>query len=190
MTIGRAAVFLDRDGVIIEDREDYVKSWDEITFIPSAFTAIRDLTEAGIPVVMVTNQAAVGRSIVSAEFVEETHSRMRSEIAKQGGRIAGVYYCPHHPDADCDCRKPKPGMLLQASRDLDLDLTESIMVGDSIRDIASAEAAGSRGILVLTGKGRTEAARLNTGVDTYATPIAIVDDIGAATQLILEMAKS
>src|SRR5580700_2841570 len=106
MRIGKAAVFLDRDGVIIEDREDFVKTWNEVAFIPTAFSAIQALTAASLQIVIVTNQSAVGRGIISADFVDQVHTQILSEIAMHGGRIVGIYYCPHHPDAGCDCRKP------------------------------------------------------------------------------------
>jgi D-glycero-D-manno-heptose 1,7-bisphosphate phosphatase len=184
-----AVVFLDRDGVIIEDREDYVRSWDDVTFISSSFSAIRQLTEAGLPVVLVTNQSAVGRGIITSEFVEETHARLAAEMEAQGANFAGVYFCPHHPDAGCNCRKPLPGLLKQASVDLGLDLAQAVMVGDSLRDIAAVEAVGGRGILVRTGKGEKECARLALSHEPAVSPIAVVNDIGDAVDFILNMGR-
>lgn len=181
-----SAVFLDRDGVIIEDRADFVKSWDEVKFIPAAFGAIRRLTEAGLPVVIVTNQSAVGRNIITHEFVENVHERMLLELELQGARIARAYFCPHHPDAGCDCRKPAPGMLLRAASDLGLNLASCVMVGDSLRDIEAANSAGVRAILVRTGKGAREASLLSRSGSSCQC-LAVVDDIGAAADLILAM---
>jgi len=184
------AVFLDRDGVLIEDREDYVKCWDEVRFIPNVYGALRRLTEAGLPLVIVTNQAAVGRGIVSQEFVVETHSRMISVLEARGARIAGAYFCPHHPDAGCTCRKPLPGLLYLAAADHGFVLANSIMVGDSLRDIAAVEAVGGRGILVRTGKGESESARLAAGEGLAVSPLATVCDIGEAADLILDRVSS
>ena len=181
------AVFLDRDGVLIEDREEYVRSWDDVKFIPSAFDALKKLTKAELTLIIVTNQAAVGRGIVKQEFVEETHSRMLAEMELHGAKIAGVYYCPHRPDAGCSCRKPLPGLLIQASQDLGINLADSIMVGDSLRDIAAVEAAGGKGILVRTGKGGRECERLASGEGPVVSPIAIVSDIAEAAELILSL---
>src|SRR5688500_5693601 len=110
----RAAVFLDRDGVINEYRSEYVRTWEELRFLPGAMEAIARLTRAGIPVVVVTNQSGIGRGVIAREVVDEIHRRMGEEIA-----IAAVMVCPHHPDDACECRKPKPGMLRQAARELE-----------------------------------------------------------------------
>jgi len=179
------AVFLDRDGVIIEDRADYVKSWDEVQFIPEAFDAIRRFSEAGLTVVIVTNQSAVGRGIVTQAFVEEIHSRMLEEIAAHGGKVDAVYFCPHHPTAGCECRKPKSGMLLEAAEKLGIDLSASVMVGDSLTDIRAANEAGARGILVLTGKGSAQASLVEAYVAGGKQPVSIVPNIAAAADAIL-----
>jgi D-glycero-D-manno-heptose 1,7-bisphosphate phosphatase len=180
------AVFLDRDGVIIEDRLDYVKSLDEVVIISSALSAIRRLTEADIPVVMVTNQSAVGRGILAAEDVEQIHDRLFAEVVRAGGRFAGVYYCPHHPEAGCDCRKPAPGMLIRAAHDLDIDLSSSVIVGDTLTDIEAGYAAGTRGILVLTGKGQDSSAKVNEHWPDAARRPHIAADIGEAVDIILQ----
>ncbi len=154
------AVFLDRDGVLIENREDYVKDWAEVEFLPGTFAGMRTLTELGLPIVLITNQSAVGRGIITSNFVEELHNRMIAVIEANGGRIDAVYYCPHHPTAGCTCRKPLPGMLHQAAQDLNLDLSASFFVGDALTDLEAARAAEATGILVLTGRGADEATKL------------------------------
>ena len=150
------AVFLDRDGVICCNRDDYVKSWDEFQFLRGAREAIARLTGAGWPVVVITNQAVVNRGIASATVVEEIHGRMVAEVEAYGGRIARVYYCPHRPDEHCGCRKPQPGMLLQAAGELDIDLEDSCLIGDTVTDIQAAQAVGVKPYLVLTGLGKRQ----------------------------------
>lgn len=148
------AVFLDRDGVICENRCDHVKSWQEFVFLPGALSALAALAQSALKVVVVTNQAIVNRGLVPAETVEEINRRMVTSARSAGGRIDRVYYCPHRPEDNCACRKPKPGLLLQAARELQIDLTGSYLVGDGQCDIEAAYAVGCTPILVLTGRGK------------------------------------
>lgn len=148
-----STVFLDRDGVINENRDNYVKSWSEFRFIAGSREAIAKLTRAGHTIVICTNQAAIARGQVSVEVIEDIHRRMVAEIAAFGGEIAKVYYCPHAKDANCSCRKPRPGMLLRARDELSLDLHDSVFIGDSMTDIRAGLAAEVRSILVLSGLG-------------------------------------
>ena len=148
-----STVFIDRDGVINENRDDYVKSWSEFRFIAGAREAIARLTRAGHTIVVCTNQAAIARGQVSIEVVEDIHRRMVAEIAAVGGEVTKVYYCPHAKDANCSCRKPRPGMLLRARDELDVDLNDAVFIGDSITDVQAGLAAGVRSILVLSGLG-------------------------------------
>ncbi len=148
------AIFLDRDGVINQNRADHVKSWDEFEFVPGALESIRVLTEIGLPIFVVTNQAIINRGLVTVEQLEEIHSRMLDEIARAGGLITQVYYCPHDNHENCSCRKPASGMLRQAASDYNLDLAQSFMVGDAWTDIAAGLDVHARSILVLTGRGR------------------------------------
>jgi len=152
--MNRKTVFLDRDGVINENRDkDYVKGWDEFRFLPKTKDAIKALTDANWDIIVVSNQAGIGRGVMSAQSVEEINARMVEEIEKDGGRIKAVYYCPHTPDANCDCRKPKPGMLLRAAREFGVDLLNSYLIGDSLSDIQAAAKVGCKTILVKTGRG-------------------------------------
>lgn len=146
-------IFLDRDGVINENRPDYVKSWSEFRFLPGSLEAIAQLTRAGHRIVVCTNQAGVARGYFSTKTVDEIHRRMLAEVMDAGGRIERIYYCPHSKDDRCLCRKPRPGMLLRARQELSLDLTSAVFVGDSITDILAGLAAGVQAILVLTGLG-------------------------------------
>src|SRR5690242_6879774 len=118
------AIFLDRDGVINENRSDHVKSWDEFEFIPGALESIARLTETGLPIFVVTNQAAVNRGLMSVETLNDIHERMKAAIRAAGGLITGVYYCPHDNHEACDCRKPGAGMLRQAAQDFPIDLSK------------------------------------------------------------------
>ena len=149
-------VFLDRDGVINRSPPNmgFVRRWSEFNFIPNARKAIRELTENGYRIVVVTNQSGIGRGLFSEESLTNTHSRMLAEISKAGGRIDAVYYCPHHPDAGCECRKPKPGMLIRAAREHHIELSSAYLIGDSATDIEAGQRAGTKAFLVLTGLGQ------------------------------------
>ncbi len=169
--MSKAAVFLDRDGVINRDRPDYVKSWEEFEFLPGALEAFRVLAAGPHKVVVISNQSSIGRGLVSRETVDEIHARMTEAVRRSGGRIDAIYYCPHRPDENCPCRKPQPGLILKAARELDIDLTGSWLVGDDLRDLEAAVAAGVRPVLVRTGHGRdlaeTRLARLSYPVDVF-----------------------
>ncbi|MBZ0286281.1 MAG: D-glycero-beta-D-manno-heptose 1,7-bisphosphate 7-phosphatase, partial [Anaerolineae bacterium] len=147
------AIFLDRDGVINENRTDHVKSWDEFEFIPGALESIQHLTETGLPIFVVTNQAAISRGLMSIETLNDIHDRMKDAIRQAGGQITHVYYCPHDNHEDCDCRKPGSGMLRQAAKDFPIDLSKSFLVGDAWTDVAAGVSAGARSILLMTGRG-------------------------------------
>ena len=148
-----STIFVDRDGVINENRSDYVKSWSEFRFLPGSREAIASLTKAGHRIIVCTNQAGVAQGLISIDTMEDIHRRMQAEIRELGGVVERVYCCTHGKDANCDCRKPRPGMLLRASRELDLDLSDAIFIGDSITDMQAGLAAGVRAMLVLTGLG-------------------------------------
>ena len=149
-----ATVFLDRDGVINQNRPaDYVKRWDEFRFLPGARGAIARLTRAGYRVFVVTNQACIGKGIVAREDIEQIHRRMIYEVGQAGGRIETVLCCPHRSDARCGCRKPAPGLLVQARDTFGVDLRHAIVIGDSANDVRAAAAVGVPAMLVLTGLG-------------------------------------
>ena len=148
-----STVFIDRDGVINANRPDYVKSWHEFHFLPGSREAIAKLSRAGHRIVVCTNQAGVAKGIIAVETIEDIHRKMVAEIAEMGGLIEKVYYCPHAKEENCACRKPRPGMLLRARDELDLDLTDAVFVGDSMSDIHAGLAAGIHTILVLSGLG-------------------------------------
>ncbi|MCB0212549.1 MAG: HAD family hydrolase [Anaerolineae bacterium] len=163
------AIFLDRDGVICENRSDYVKNWQEFKFLPGAKQSLAALRYLELPIIVVTNQSAIGRGIVSADVVDDIHHRMMTEIQGYGGHITHVYCCPHHPEDECDCRKPKPGMLLQAAQELGIDLSQSYMIGDAASDLIAGHQAGCHSILVLTGRGLPQLARAFGSVNKQFT---------------------
>ncbi|HZT42240.1 MAG TPA: D-glycero-beta-D-manno-heptose 1,7-bisphosphate 7-phosphatase [Chthonomonadaceae bacterium] len=147
----RPALFLDRDGVLTAETGAYITQPDALELLPGAAAAVARLTAAGWPIVVVTNQAGVGRGVLSVSALEAIHARLHANIQAAGGALTAIYACPHHPDDGCDCRKPLPGLLLQAATEHGLDLSASTMIGDSPRDIAAGHAAGCHTILVLTG---------------------------------------
>lgn len=145
-------IFLDRDGVINRDSDDYVKSWAEFEFLPGSLTALQKLTTAGYRVIIITNQSVIGRKWVSLETLEDIFARMRAEIEKHGGRIHDIFFCPHTPDDGCNCRKPATGLIEQAARTHHIDVSATTMVGDSAKDIICAKRAGCKqAILLKTG---------------------------------------
>jgi D-glycero-D-manno-heptose 1,7-bisphosphate phosphatase len=182
------AVFLDRDGTMIED-VGYLDRIERLKLFPYTIDAVRLLTRAGFKVVVVTSQAGVANGIVSEDFLGEAHGVIRQKIEAAGGRVDGFYYCPHLPYAavekyrtDCDCRKPKPGMILNAARDLSLDVHASFVVGDRWRDIEMGQAAGVAGVLVETGYGKTEASRR----PDHVRPVPVLANLIEATTWILK----
>ncbi len=166
------AVFLDRDGTINLEKE-YLYRIDEFEFVPGAPEAIRLLNEAGFMVVVVTNQSGVARGYYTEEDVEALHHFISRELARHDARIDAWMYCPHHPSGKgryslpCSCRKPMPGMLLEAARRFDIDLEHSVMIGDKLADVEAALAAGCRPVLVRSGYGAEEALRVPDGVEVY-----------------------
>jgi len=148
------SIFLDRDGVLIENRSDYVRDWSQVKIIPEAIRALSLAPIKKYKVVIVTNQSAVGRGLILLNTAQEINQRLINLIREHGGQIDGAYMCPHKPEDGCSCRKPLPGLLLQAAKDLSLDLQRSWMIGDAWSDVQAGEAAGMRGtILLKTGRG-------------------------------------
>jgi D-glycero-D-manno-heptose 1,7-bisphosphate phosphatase len=183
----RRAVFLDRDGTINVEI-NYLHRIADLDLIPGVPAAIRALNDAGLLVIVVTNQAGIARGYYDEAALHALHEHMAEALATEGAHIDGFYFCPHHPDfsGPCACRKPRPGMLLQAAEDHRIDLAQSWMIGDSAGDLGAARAAGCRAVLVRTGYGREVEAQIVAG--ELPRPDAIVDDIGAAVRLILARA--
>ena len=145
-------VFLDRDGVINRDSPDYIKSWTEFEFLPNSLKAIKRLTENGFHIIIITNQSAINRKMISEENLNQIHFRMRKACHAKGGYIHDIFFCPHTPAEGCECRKPRPGLILQAGEKYNIDIRNTVMIGDSARDIECARNAGcGQAILVRTG---------------------------------------
>ena len=180
------AVFLDRDGVINENLDDdYVKTWDEFVFLPGAIEAIKRLAQSDLYVIIVSNQAGINKGIFSIDALDDIHKHMLDEIETRGGKIKAIYYCQHRDDENCECRKPKPGMLYEASKEHNIDLHESYLIGDSIRDIEAGSKAGCITFLVMTGKGTQE---LKDRERWKHCPDYIVPDLSSAVDIILDCA--
>ncbi len=185
----KPAVFLDRDGTINEQM-GYINHIDRFVMLPGAAAAILRLNQAGVPVVVITNQSGLARGYFPPELISEVHAKMEAELIEQGAYVDGIYICPHHPEAkeekyrlDCDCRKPKPGLLLQASRDLQLDLGRSYVVGDRWSDLKAAANCQAKGILVRSGYGRGDEKYI--GPQQEIQPHFSADDLGEAVDWIL-----
>ena len=146
-------VVLDRDGVINHDSDNFIKSPEEWRAIPGSLDAIARLNQAGYRVVVATNQSGVGRGLFGMTMLTAIHEKMFKALGQVGGRIDAVFYCPHAADSNCDCRKPKPGMLVQIGSRFGVDLKDVSAIGDGLRDLQAAHAVGARPVLVLTGKG-------------------------------------
>lgn len=173
-------VFLDRDGVICKDRDDYVKSWDEFVWLPKAKEALKRLNDNYYMTIVVTNQAGVGRGITSQQAVEDIHKRMVREASQTGGKIEAVYYCPHKPEDKCDCRKPKAGLLLKAARDFAFNPKKSYLVGDKISDIEAGHHLGCTTIIIKNGENRGNSMGKNRADYTAS-------DLSEAVDLILQL---
>jgi D-glycero-D-manno-heptose 1,7-bisphosphate phosphatase len=173
-------IVLDRDGVINHDSDQFIKSPEEWRPIPGSLEAIARLNHAGYRVVVATNQSGVGRGLFDMGTLNAIHEKMHRALAQVGGRIDAVFFCPHTADSACACRKPSPGLLLEAGRRFNVDLSGVPVVGDGLRDLQAAESAGARPMLVLTGKGERT---LREG--TFPKHTAIFPDLAFATSALL-----
>ena len=176
-------VILDRDGVINYDSDEYIKSVDEFIPIPGSLEAIARLSRAGYQVVVATNQSGIGRGYFSEDTLQQMHAKLHSLLKAVGGKIDAIYFCPHSPQDECDCRKPKPGLLKQILNHYKAEADEVPVIGDSIRDLQSALAVGAKPILVKTGKGERSIAKLHE--DPGLKDVPIFDDLSAAVDHII-----
>lgn len=145
-------IFLDRDGVINKDSPDYIKNWPEFEFIPGSIEAIKLLSNNGYQVIIITNQSMINRRISTSENLAFMHEMMKKAVKNEGGDIKDIFFCPHAPEEKCDCRKPKPELIFQAGKKYGINITKSVMIGDSAKDIECAKNAGcGYAILVKTG---------------------------------------
>lgn len=151
-------IVLDRDGVINHDSADYIKSADEWIPLEGSIEAIALLCEKGYRVYIATNQAGLARGLFSPSDLDEIHNKLCQLVEKAGGKISGIFFCPHHPDESCSCRKPKPGLLEQIQESSNMSISGAPFVGDSLKDLQAAIASGAKPVLVRTGNGvKTEA---------------------------------
>ncbi len=185
----KAAVFLDRDGTINEQM-GYINHICRFHLLPGAAEAIKRLNDADIPVVVVSNQSGLARGYFPEELLTAVHEKMHTLLAEKGAHVDAIYYCPHHPEAkeerlraECNCRKPKAGLVFQAAEELQIDPKKSFVVGDRWSDVKTAANCGARSILVRTGYGRGDEQYI--GPDQEIQPTTKCDDLTAAVDWIL-----
>jgi D-glycero-D-manno-heptose 1,7-bisphosphate phosphatase len=178
-------VLLDRDGTIIEEI-GYISDPSKVKLLGDAASSIAGLNQKGIPVAVVSNQAGVARGLFTVEDIEKVNQRLRELLASHGASLDGVYYCGHHPDYDieCDCRKPRPGLLVKAAAEMSIDLSRSFMVGDKLTDIQAGKAAGTSTVFLLTGFGSKEYKENRDEILRLSDKVC--EDLTEAIQWILE----
>jgi D-glycero-D-manno-heptose 1,7-bisphosphate phosphatase len=177
-------IVLDRDGVINADSVSYIKSPAEWHAIPGSLAAIAKLNRANYQVVIASNQSGIARGLFSLEDLSQIHQKMQNELAKFGGHLDGIFFCPHDPLDNCECRKPKPGLLFKIAKEFKVKTEEMLMIGDSMRDLLAAKAAGIKCILVKTGNGaKTIASAKEDSSELKDVPIFI--DLAEAVENIL-----
>jgi D-glycero-D-manno-heptose 1,7-bisphosphate phosphatase len=174
-------VVLDRDGVINRDSDNFIKSPAEWEPLPGSLEAIAALCRAGWTVVIASNQSGLGRGLFDASALDAIHEKMTDGINAAGGKLGGIFICPHHPDENCDCRKPKPGLLRQIEDAFDCRLIDQPVIGDSARDLEAAKSVGAMAILVRTGNGRTTEQSLDA-----ADGIPVFDNLADAARYLIE----
>jgi D-glycero-D-manno-heptose 1,7-bisphosphate phosphatase len=176
-------IVLDRDGVINHDSDNYIKSKEEWQPIDGSLEAIARLNHGGYTVVVASNQSGIGRGYFDIEALSAMHKKMDDMLTKVGGRVDAIFYCPHKPEDSCDCRKPKPGLLLEIGQRFNVPLNEVVFIGDSVSDIKAASNANSKAMLVRTGKG-VKAEKILLAECKASIPV--YDDLAAAVAVILK----
>ena len=179
-------VILDRDGVINRDSSSFIKSPEEWVPIKGSLEAIAQLSQAGYEVVIITNQSGIGRGLFSADTLAKIHVRMIDYVQQHGGKIQSILFCPHHPDDDCTCRKPLPGMYQELAERLNIDYSTVFSVGDSIRDLQAAEAAGAKPVLVKTGNGKKSLRRIENESEIGLSEVPVFTNLAAFTDALLK----
>lgn len=179
-------VILDRDGVINQDSDDFIKSVEEFVPIPGSLEAIARLNQAGFCVVIASNQSGISRGLFDVATLEAMHAKLQQLLAPLGGHIDGIFFCPHGPQDGCDCRKPLPGLLTQIAKKFSTDLAGVPVIGDSLRDLQSAIAVGAKPILVRTGKGaRSLSSLAGASVDARLKAVPVYRDLAEAVDALL-----
>jgi len=184
MGLLKKVVFLDRDGTINRDSADYIKSRSEFEFIPGSIAAIGELTAHGFTVIVITNQSAIARKLVSPTELDAMHAMMCEAVASGGGKITDVFFCPHMPDEGCECRKPAPGLIHQARQKYDFDLADAVMVGDSLKDVVCGRNAGC-GLAVLVKSGTDPDVEKKLKESSFAAD-RVVQNLLEATRWIID----
>jgi len=183
-------VILDRDGTINEDRDDYVKSPAEWVPIPGSLEAIARLNHAGWQTVIATNQSGLGRGLFDMATLNLMHAKMNVQLARVGGRVSAVFFCPHTPEDQCDCRKPLPGLYLQIGERFGADLANVPVVGDSLRDLEAAVAAGCPPHLVRTGKSAALDAAQLAQLHDKVPGLQVHDDLTAFAEYMIQQERT
>ncbi|AFU99642.1 D-glycero-beta-D-manno-heptose 1,7-bisphosphate 7-phosphatase [Simiduia agarivorans] len=173
-------VILDRDGVINEDSDAFIKSESEWVPLPGAIDAMASLSKAGFTLVVATNQSGLARGLFDLDDLEAMHAKMAQLVESQGGALSAVFYCPHGPDDGCNCRKPKPGLIDAIEAEFDTSASGVPLVGDSLRDLEAGISKGCDPILVLTGKGRKTQASIEQQAPDWANKLVVCEDLAAA----------
>jgi histidinol-phosphate phosphatase family protein len=179
----RRAVFLDRDGTVAKDVH-YCRHVDDFVLLPGVPQAIRLLNESGFKAIVVTNQSGVGRGYFTEETLSHIHQKMTEELGKHGARVDAIYHCPHHPDDDCACRKPKPALLLKAAQDMDIRLDLSYMIGDDPKDVEAGRSAGCRTVWL------TPHSSLGQALPQHQSPDHTAESLYEATTWLIQDARS
>lgn len=173
-------IILDRDGVINFDSLEYIKSPDEWVPIPGSLEAVALLNRAGFKVIVATNQSGIARGYYDIDTLDAIHEKMMRELAAVGGYVEEIFFCPHHPEEACQCRKPKPGMLQAIQQKYGMTLADTFYIGDSMADVGAAQAAGCKLLLVMTGNGRTTIER-----NPHLITVPMFTDLAEAAQYVL-----
>jgi D-glycero-D-manno-heptose 1,7-bisphosphate phosphatase len=176
-------VIVDRDGVINYDSDDYIKCVEEWQPLPGSLEAVAKLSQAGYTVAVATNQSGLARGLFDLDDLEAMNAHMLERVHAVGGEIAGVFYCPHHPDDNCECRKPRPGLITAIENELGLSAVDAYLVGDSLRDLQAGLAKSCRPILVKTGKGKRTLEKMP---ESLRAIVPVFEDLAAAADYILQ----
>lgn len=174
-------IILDRDGVINEDSDNYIRSAEEFIPLPGSLEAMARLHRAGYTIAIATNQSGIGRGYFDVDTLNQMHEKLTQLLSVHGGRIDGIFYCPHTPEDRCECRKPKPGLLLDIKIRFNTVMQDVPVVGDSLRDLQAARAVGGKPVLVRTGKGERTLAK-GEGLDG----VPVYDDLAAFVDALLK----
>lgn len=180
-------LILDRDGVINQDSDNYIRCLDDWQPVPGSIEAIARFCRAGYTVAIATNQSGLSRGYFTLDDLETIHDELRRQVEEAGGSISGIFYCPHLPTEGCACRKPATGLLEAIEAELEVAVADSFFIGDSLKDLQAAQAMHCRPVLVLTGKGRATQAQLQTGTANLTAPesIPVYADLAAAADAML-----